>query len=117
MTTKCGCDERLKCWMATPSAVDEDADRCQRGITRALGVAQKLSDQARHAELLNSSAWYAFSLQGGRCRRRHGSSNPMAKDNPHILHTLACFLRRLARQGAHDVLLRSMDDLNLDEAE
>jgi tetratricopeptide (TPR) repeat protein len=40
----------------------------------------------------------------------------MAKDNPHILHTLACLFASTGKaKEAHDVLLRSMDDLNLDE--
>ena len=40
----------------------------------------------------------------------------MAKDNPHILHTLACLYAEAGKaKEAHDVLLRSMDDLNLDE--
>jgi tetratricopeptide (TPR) repeat protein len=43
-------------------------------------------------------------------------STQMSKDNPHILHTLACLYADTGKsKEARDLLLRSMDDLNLDE--
>jgi tetratricopeptide (TPR) repeat protein len=81
--------------------------------------AQKLSDQGKDdAELLNSSAWYA--LFTGKVDDADVAmaikSTQMAKDNPHILHTLACLFAATGKaKEAHDVLLRSMDDLNLEE--
>ncbi len=40
----------------------------------------------------------------------------MAKDNPSILHTLACLYDEAGKtKEAHDLLLRGMDDMNLDE--
>ena len=40
----------------------------------------------------------------------------MAKDNPNILHTLACLYAVTGKPNdARELLLRAMDDLNLDE--
>ena len=43
-------------------------------------------------------------------------STQMDKDNPSILHTLACLYAETGKtKEAHDLLLRGMDDSNLDE--
>lgn len=77
-------------------------------------------DQSGHedAELLNEIAWMA--LYTGHVDQKDIETGikatQLAKDNPHILHTLACDYAEVGKTTeAHDLLLRSMDDLNLDE--
>jgi tetratricopeptide (TPR) repeat protein/transglutaminase-like putative cysteine protease len=114
-------DERLK-------LLDGDQDallmkmqiEANRGnFAAARGWAQKLVDQGKeNAEILNSSAWFA--LFTGKVNETDIAmaikSTQMSKDNPHILHTLACLYAEFGKtKEARDLLLRSMDDLNLDE--
>jgi transglutaminase-like putative cysteine protease/tetratricopeptide (TPR) repeat protein len=114
-------DERLK-------LLDGDEDALQvkmeievnRGhYEAARGWARKLVDQGKeNAEILNSSAWFA--LFTGKVDEADIAmaikSTQLAKDNPHILHTLACLYAAAGKpKEARDLLLRSMDDLNLDE--
>jgi transglutaminase-like putative cysteine protease/Flp pilus assembly protein TadD len=114
-------DERLK-------LLDGDADalhmkmeiESNRGnFAAARGWAQKMMDQGKEdANLLNSSAWFA--LFTGKVTDADIDmaikSTQMAKDNPSILHTLACLYAEAGKtKEAHDLLLRGMDDLNLDE--
>ena len=43
-------------------------------------------------------------------------STQLSKEDPHILHTLACLYAETGRtKEAHDLLVRAMDQLNLDE--
>jgi len=43
-------------------------------------------------------------------------STQLAKDNPHILHTLGCLYAETGKTtDGRELLLRAMDDLNLDE--
>lgn len=114
-------DERLK-------LLDGDQDallmkmqiEANRGnFAAARGWAQKLVDQGKeNAEILNSSAWFALFTQKVAASdiAMAIKSTQMSKDNPHILHTLACLYAESGKtKEAHDLLLRSMDDLNLDE--
>jgi transglutaminase-like putative cysteine protease/Flp pilus assembly protein TadD len=114
-------DERLK-------LLDGDTDALQmkmeieanRGnFAAARGWAQKMIAQGKEdAGLLNNIAWYA--LFTGKVEDADIAmaikSTQMAKDNPSILHTLACLYAEVGKTTeAHDLLLRGMDDLNLDE--
>jgi len=70
------------------------------------------------AELLNEIAWFA--LFTGKVSDDDIAtaikSTQMAKDNPHILHTLACLYAETGKtKEARDLLMHSMDELNLDE--
>jgi tetratricopeptide (TPR) repeat protein/transglutaminase-like putative cysteine protease len=114
-------DERLK-------ALENDTDALQAKMSvessrgnyvAAQRWAQKLADQGKQdAELLNSTAWFA--LFSGKVQDSDIAnaikSTQLAKDNPHILHTLACLYADTGRtKEARELLLRSMDELNLDE--
>ncbi len=114
-------DERLK-------ALENDTDALQskmriessRGnYLAAQRWAQKLADQGKQdAELLNSTAWFA--LFTGKVQDddivNAIKSTQLAKDNPHILHTLACLYAETGKtKEARELLVRAMDDLNLDE--
>ena len=81
--------------------------------------ARKLADQGKEdADLLNSTAWFALftgNVQDGDISNAIKSTQ-LAKDNPHILHTLACLYAETGKtKDARELLLRAMDDLNLDE--
>jgi tetratricopeptide (TPR) repeat protein len=114
-------DERLKLLEADQDALSMkmriEADR--GNFTAARGWAQKLIDQGKEdASLLNSSAWFA--LFTGKVDQADIDmsikSTQLAKDNASILHTLACLYAEAGKtKEAHDLLLRGMDDLNLDE--
>jgi len=85
----------------------------------ARATAQMLVDQGKqNAELLNGIAWYALftpKIEESDIATAIKSTE-MSKDNPHILHTLACLYDMTGKtKEAHDLLVRSMDDLNLDE--
>jgi transglutaminase-like putative cysteine protease/Flp pilus assembly protein TadD len=94
-----------------------EADR--GNFAAARGWAQKLIDQGKEdAGLLNTSAWFA--LFTGKVEQADIDmsikSTQLAKDNPSILHTLACLYAEAGKtKEAHDLLLRGMDDMNLDE--
>jgi tetratricopeptide (TPR) repeat protein/transglutaminase-like putative cysteine protease len=81
--------------------------------------AQKLTDLGKEdAELLNEVAW--DSLFSGKIGQddiaKAVRATQMQKDAPAILHTLACLYAESGQtKEAHDVLLRAMDDWNLDE--
>jgi tetratricopeptide (TPR) repeat protein len=85
----------------------------------ARGWARKLVDQGKeNAGILNDIAWYA--LFTGKVDQADIEtaikSTQMARDNAHILHTLACLYAETGKaKEARDLLLRSMDELNLDE--
>jgi transglutaminase-like putative cysteine protease/Flp pilus assembly protein TadD len=114
-------DERLKLLENDQDALmmkmETEANRSNFAAAR--GWAQKLIDQGKeNAGLLNNIAWYA--LFTGKVEDADIAtaikSTQMAKDNPSILHTLACLYAEVGRtKEAHDLLLRGMDDMNLDE--
>jgi tetratricopeptide (TPR) repeat protein len=85
----------------------------------ARAVARKLVDQGKEdAEVLNEIAWFA--LFTGKVEDADIAaaikSTQLASDNPHILHTLASLYADTGKaKEARDLLLRSMDDLNLDQ--
>ena len=113
--------ERLKLLDRDPDALEMkmriEANRSNFAAAR--GWAQKLIDQGKEdANLLNSSAWFA--LFTGKVEDADMAmaikSTQLAKDNAAILHTLACLYAEAGKtKEAHDLLLRGMDDLNLDE--
>ncbi|MGD0629867.1 MAG: hypothetical protein ABR987_10960, partial [Terracidiphilus sp.] len=80
---------------------------------------RKMVDQGKQdAEILNEIAWFA--LFTGKINDADIAAaikaTQLANDNPHILHTLACLYAETGKtKEARDLLLRSMDDLNLDE--
>ncbi len=114
-------DERLKLLDGDPDALRRkmfvEVDRGNYAAAR--GWAQKLIDQGKEdANLLNASAWFA--LFTGKVEDADVAmaikATQMAKDNPHILHTLACLYAEAGKtKEAHDLLLRGMDVLDLDE--
>jgi tetratricopeptide (TPR) repeat protein len=114
-------DERLK-------LLENDTDAFQtrtrvetaRGnYTAARGWLQKLAELGKQdAEVLNEDAWLA--LYTGHIDDKDVATGikatQLAKDNPHILHTLACLYAETGKtKEARDLLIRSMDELNLDE--
>ena len=114
-------DERLKLLDG-----DEDALRMKMEIeadrgdfTAARGWAQKLIDQGKeNAGLLNNIAWYA--LFTGKVADADIAaaikSAQLAKDDPSILHTLACLYAETGKtKEAHDLLLGCMENLNLNQ--
>jgi tetratricopeptide (TPR) repeat protein len=115
------CDERLKLLDGDQDALlmTMQIEANLGDFAAARGWAQKLVDQGKeNAEILNDIAWYA--LFTGKVEASDLStairSTEMSKDNPHILHTLACLYADTGKtKEARDLLLRSMDDLNLDE--
>jgi transglutaminase-like putative cysteine protease len=96
-----------------------DAEASLGDFKAARATAQKLVDQGKEsAGLLNNIAWYALftpKVEESDIAAAIKSTG-MAKDNAHILHTLACLYAVTGKtKEAHDLLVRSMDDLNLDE--
>jgi len=114
-------DERLKLLDGDTDALDRKIYvEFERGnIAAARGWAQKLIDQGKEsAYLLNTSAWMA--LYTGKVEDADIAmaikATQLAKDNSSILHTLACLYAEAGKtKEAHDLLLRAMDDLDLDE--
>ncbi len=114
-------DERLKLLDGDTDALrmkmQIEANRGNFAASRAL--AHKLVDQGKDdAEVWNEIAWFA--LFTGKVDDADVAaaikSTQLATDNPHILHTLACLYADTGKaKEARDLLLRSMDDLNLDE--
>ena len=88
-------------------------------FTAARAWAQKLIDMGKEdARMLNNIAWYSlFTGKAGEddiakaiARRR------WIRTTAFILHTLACLYAETGKtKEAHDVLLRAMDEWNLDE--
>jgi Flp pilus assembly protein TadD len=96
-----------------------EAEVMRGNYAAARGWVQKLVDQGKEdASLLNSSAWFA--LFTGKVEESDIAmaikATQLAKDNAAILHTLACLYAEAGKtKEAHDMLLRGMDELNLDE--
>jgi tetratricopeptide (TPR) repeat protein len=121
-------DEALALADARLKLLDGDTDALQAKMrveaTRGSYAAartwiQKLIDMGKgDASLLNSMAW--FSLYTDKVTDADVATatkaSQMERDNPAILHTLACVYAETGKtKEAHDLLLRAMDDLNLDE--
>ena len=115
------CDERLKLLDADTDALSMKMEvESNRGHYKAAqDWARKLVDQGKeNANLLNSIAWFALFTPKVDENDIATSikSTELSKDNAHILHTLACLYAVTGKtKEARDLLLRSMDDLNLDE--
>jgi len=111
-------DERLNCWTATRTRwVERCMFEFNRGnIAAARGWTQKLIDQVRKMPSVEHFRMVcALYRQGGRGDIAMAiKSTQLAKDNAHILHTLACLYAEVGKtKEARDLLLRSMDDLYL----
>jgi len=114
-------DERLKLLENDPDALrsKSEIESARGNYAAARGWLQKLADLGREdAELLNENAWLA--IYTGHIDDKDIATGikatQLAKDNPHILHTLACLYAESGKtKEARDLLLRSMDELNLDE--
>jgi len=114
-------DDRLKLLENDADAltmkIQIEANRGNYDAARA--TAQKLADMGKtDAMLLNNVAWDA--LFTGKVTQDDVAkairATEMQKDAPGILHTLACLYAEIGNtKDAHDVLLRAMDDWNLDE--
>ncbi len=114
-------DQRLKLLEDDPDAllmkIDTETNRGNYAAARAFG--QKLVDQGHEdADLLNKMAWLA--LFTGKVEDADIAAaikaTQLAKDNSSILHTLACLYAETGKtREARDLLLRAMDEMNLDE--
>jgi tetratricopeptide (TPR) repeat protein/transglutaminase-like putative cysteine protease len=114
-------DQRLKLLENDDDALrmkmEIETSRGNYAAARALG--QMLVDQGKeNAELLNIIAWYA--LFTGKVEDADVAAaikaTQLSKDNAHILHTLACLYAETGKpREARDLLLRAMDELNIDE--
>jgi tetratricopeptide (TPR) repeat protein len=122
------CDEAFGLTEERLKILEDDSDALQakmriessRGnYAAAQHWAEKLADHGKQdAELLNSTAWFALftgKVQASDIAKAIKATQ-LAKDNPHILHTLACLYADTGRtKEARELLLRSMDELNLDQ--
>jgi len=114
-------DARLKLLDGDPDALmmkmETEANRGNFAAARAW--AQKLVDQGKETgSLLNSMAWFAlFTGKVDQADITTGiKATQLARDNAAILHTLACLYAETGQaKEARDLLLRAMDDLNLDQ--
>jgi tetratricopeptide (TPR) repeat protein len=94
-----------------------ESNRGDFATARATG--RKMADLGKDdAEVWNEIGWFA--LFTGKVEDADIAAaikaTQLAQDNPHILHTLACLYAEAGKtKEARDLLLRSMDDLNLDE--
>jgi Tfp pilus assembly protein PilF len=114
-------DERLKLLENDTDALNMkmqvEANRGDFAAARAWG--EKLVAQGKeNADLLNGIAWFA--LYTGKVDQddiaKAIRATEMQKDSPAILHTLACLYAETGNtKDAHDLLLRAMDDWDLDE--
>jgi Flp pilus assembly protein TadD len=114
-------DERLKLLDGDSDAlrmkVETEANR--GNFAAAIALARKMVDQGKQdAEVFNEIAWFA--LFTGKVEDADIAAaikaTQLANDNPHILHTLACLYVEVGKtKEARDLLLRSMDDLDLDQ--
>lgn len=114
-------DQRLKLLDGDTDALSMKVSiEAQRGNYKAAqsGV-QKLIDQGKEsAALLNTIAWDALFTDKVTDADVAAAikATQLAKDNPNILHTLACLYAVTGKPNdARELLLRAMDDLNLDE--
>jgi tetratricopeptide (TPR) repeat protein len=114
-------DERLKLLEGDADALRMRVlvESSRNDFVTARTLARKMVDQGKgDAELLNEIAWFALftGKVGDDDIAAAIKSTQMAKDNPHILHTLACLYAEIGKtKEARDLLMHSMDELNLDE--
>jgi Flp pilus assembly protein TadD len=114
-------DQRLKLLDEDPDALSMkmETEASRGNFAAARKWAQALVDRGKgDAGVLNSFAWFA--LFTGKVEEADIAAaikaTQMAKDSPSILHTLACLYADTGKTTeARDLLLRGMDDLNLDE--
>ncbi len=114
-------DDRLKLLTGDVDALrmKSQAEADKGDFAAARTWIHKLADQGKDdAEVWNEIAWFA--LFTGKVDDTDVAaaikSTQLDKDNAHILHTLACDYAAVGKpKEAHELLLRSMDDLNLDE--
>ncbi len=114
-------DERLKLLENDTDAMQSRTriETARGNYAAARGWLQKLAALGKQdAEQLNEDAWLA--LYTGKVDEKDLATGikatQLAKDNPHILHTLACLYAEAGKtKEARDLLIRSMDELNLDE--
>jgi Flp pilus assembly protein TadD len=114
-------DERLKLLENDTDALQSRTriETARGNYAAARGWLQKLADLGKeNAEVLNENAWLA--LYTGKIDDKDMATGikatQLSKDNPHILHTLACLYAETGKtKEARDLLIRSMDELNLDE--
>ena len=114
-------DERLKLLENDQDALlmkmETEANRSN--FTAAQAWARKIVAHGKETSgILNNIAWY--SLFTGKVTQADldtaTKSTQLAKDDAHILHTLACLYAETGRtKEAHDLLVKAMDELNLDE--
>lgn len=96
-----------------------EVDGYRGNFAAAIGWAQKLIDKGKeNGGVLNNIAWYA--LFTGKVTDADiataTKATQMSKDNPGVLHTLACVYAEAGRtKEARDLILRVMDESNLDE--
>ena len=115
------CDARLKLLEADADALQAKMriEASRGNYVAARGWIQKLIDQGKaDGNMLNSMAWFALytSKVEPADVTTATKAAQMERDNPHILHTLACLYADTGKtKEAHDLLLRAMDELNLDE--
>lgn len=114
-------DERLKLLEDDPDAYQAKMNiESSRGdYTQARAWARKLVDMGNgDANLMNSIAWYALFTPAidPEDIATAIKATQMSRNNPAILHTLACLYAQSGKaKEAHDLLLRGMDELNLVE--
>jgi len=114
-------DERLKLLENDTDALESRTriETARGNYAAARGWLQKIADLGKeNAEVLNENAWLA--LYTGKIDDKDMATGikatQLSKDNPHILHTLACLYAETGKtKEARDLLIRSMDQLNLDE--
>ena len=121
-------DEAMHLADARLKLLEDDADAYRAKMTiestrgnyaSARAWARKLVDQGNEdADVLNSIAWLA--LFTGKVEQSDIATaikaTQMSRDNPAILHTLACLYAQTGKaKEAHELLLRGMDELNLVE--
>ena len=114
-------DERLKLLENDQDALMMKMEiEANRGhFAEARAWARKVVDQGKESStLLNNIAWYALFMPRVDPADIDTAvrSTQLSKEDPHILHTLACLYAETGRtKEAHDLLVRAMDQLNLDE--
>ena len=114
-------DERLKLLEGDSDALIAKmrVEESRGNYAAARGWGRKLIEQGKgNANLLNSMAWLA--LFTGTVSQADvdtaTKATQMEHDNAHILHTLACLYAEMGKtKEARELLLRAMDELNLDE--
>ncbi|HEU5458734.1 MAG TPA: hypothetical protein VFU68_08960, partial [Terracidiphilus sp.] len=111
-------DDRLKLLDGDTDALmaKSEIETARGDYSAAQAWAQKVVDHGKQdASLLNSIAWYA--LFTGDVKQSDIAdaikATQMSRDNPAILHTLACLYAATGQtKDARDLLLRGMDELN-----